>query len=179
MGGWVSAGITAQGSSPSPLSIPYIFQPALPPTPVYCSLHSSLIPQVRTRALPIFTLPPGPHPLSMQTPKPMHLCLGLFLLRCACLPPQAPSTAPTQLAIELVLGTDMKSHFSIISHFRAIHRLSDSATVAARGGGGAPSVARSMARRSQCSGYCGSVVSDASGIEVSAGFRVWTKVFTT
>ena len=88
-----------------------------------------------------------------------------------------PTIDPSQLVIEMVLGTDMKSHFAIISHFRAIHRLGDSATVAAnlRGGGGVPSVARSMARRSQCSGYCGSVVSDASGIEVGAGFRVWAK----
>jgi hypothetical protein len=36
-----------------------------------------------------------------------------FVVLCACL----------QVVIELVLATDMKQHFSILSHFTTVHRL--------------------------------------------------------
>ena len=64
--------------------------------------------------------------------------------------------------IEMVLGTDMKGHFSIISHFGSLHRIS-----ANNSGGAAPSI-RSLLSRTLSGVGRGSVASDcdASAAEV-------------
>lgn len=45
------------------------------------------------------------------------------------LSPPAPTTP--QMVIDLVMGTDMKQHFSIVSHFTSVHRLTPPASIAA------------------------------------------------
>ena len=62
----------------------------------------------------------------------------------------------SQLVIEMVLGTDMKSHFSIISHFSTVHRLGSNANV--------PSSIQSMVMPRRSGSVASGCSSQASGM---------------
>ena len=99
-----------------------------------------------------------------------------------------PPPPQTQLVIEMVLGTDMKSHFSIISHFSTIHRLgaggasmlstvhsgapASSTGTTGTGGGGASGMRqighRGSRRGSACSGSSINSFDPQVGVQESA-----------
>ncbi len=52
------------------------------------------------------------------------IVLPVVAMPCHAMPMQADQDRLRKLVIELVLSTDMKQHFSVVSHFSTVHRLS-------------------------------------------------------
>jgi hypothetical protein len=65
--------------------------------------------------------------------------------------PKAEFEKYRKLVIELVLATDMKQHFSILSHFTTVHRLNAGGAVTPGTSGSDPQVARGRAHSNHSS----------------------------